>query len=86
LIDRVTDGVLVHDANGIVAEINQQACLSIGWTREQLLGKNIGQLPVQFDVEWNSRQWALAQAGDMTVVRATRQDVNDGIRVLDARF
>jgi PAS domain S-box-containing protein len=86
LIDRVTDGVLVHDADGTIVEINQQACLSIGWARERLLGKKIGELPAQFDGDWNSRLWSLAQAGDMAIVRAVRQDVSDGMRILDARF
>jgi PAS domain S-box-containing protein len=86
LVDKVADGVVVHDSSGIILEINQQACLSMGGTRERLLGKHIGTLPVHFDGDWNSRRWSETQAGDMTVVRMTRHEGNDGTRTLDTRF
>ena len=38
-VDHATDGFFVHDAaTGAVVEVNQQACTSLGYTREELIG------------------------------------------------
>jgi two-component system cell cycle sensor histidine kinase/response regulator CckA len=38
-VDHATDGFLVHDGEtGAVVEVNQQACASLGYTREELIG------------------------------------------------
>ena len=38
-VDHATDGFFVHDAaTGAVVEVNQQACTSLGYTRDELIG------------------------------------------------
>jgi len=38
-VDHATDGFFVHDGQtGAVVEVNQQACSSLGYTREELIG------------------------------------------------
>jgi PAS domain S-box-containing protein len=38
-VDHATDGFFVHDGvTGAVVEVNQQACTSLGYTREELIG------------------------------------------------
>ncbi|HEU4726703.1 MAG TPA: ATP-binding protein [Kofleriaceae bacterium] len=38
-VDHATDGFFVHDgATGAVVEVNQQACTSLGYAREELIG------------------------------------------------
>jgi PAS domain S-box-containing protein len=38
-VDHATDGFFVHDAvTGAVVEVNQQACSSLGYTRDELIG------------------------------------------------
>jgi hypothetical protein len=38
-VDHATDGFFVHDgATGAVVEVNQQACASLGYTRDELIG------------------------------------------------
>jgi len=38
-VDHATDGFFVHDGGtGAVVEVNQQACASLGYTREELIG------------------------------------------------
>lgn len=86
LIEGLTDEFIVHDESGRLLEVNRQACLNMGQTRDVLLTTNICQLPVRFDGDWNANTWALAQAGDMTTVRATRHDAKEGVRIIDARF
>jgi PAS domain S-box-containing protein len=41
-VDHATDGFFVHDAaTGAVIEVNQQACVSLGYTRDELIGASI---------------------------------------------
>jgi len=38
-VDHATDGFFVHDGTtGVVVEVNQQACASLGYTRDELIG------------------------------------------------
>jgi two-component system cell cycle sensor histidine kinase/response regulator CckA len=46
-VDHATDAFFLHDDQGIVRDVNQQACDSLGYGREELMGMS----PVQFDPE-----------------------------------
>jgi PAS domain S-box-containing protein len=45
-VDHATDGLFLHDCRGRIVDVNRQACESLGYTREELIGK----LPSDFDV------------------------------------
>lgn len=38
LVDQAVDGIFVCDEQGILVDVNRQACESLGYTREELLG------------------------------------------------
>jgi len=44
-VDHATDAFFLHDATGVILDVNRQACASLGYTREEL----IGQTPSVFD-------------------------------------
>ncbi|HEY2415361.1 MAG TPA: PAS domain S-box protein [Pirellulaceae bacterium] len=46
-VDHATDAFFLHDEQGIVRDVNKQACDSLGYSRGELLGMN----PMQFDPE-----------------------------------
>src|SRR6185436_6972738 len=39
-VDHATDAFFLHDENGIVRDVNQQACDSLGYARDELIGIN----------------------------------------------
>jgi len=45
--DQVTDAFYLHDEHGTIVDVNQQACESLGYSREEL----IGMMPEQFDAD-----------------------------------
>jgi PAS domain S-box-containing protein len=47
-VDHATDGFFLQAAGGMIVDINRQACESLGYSREEL----IGQLPSFFDPDW----------------------------------
>jgi len=44
-VDHATDGLFLHDSRGRIVDVNQQACDSLGYAREELIGMD----PSQFD-------------------------------------
>jgi PAS domain S-box-containing protein len=38
-VDHATDAFLLHDDRGVILDVNQQACESLGYSREELVGK-----------------------------------------------
>jgi PAS domain S-box-containing protein len=38
LVDHATDAIFLHDEDGIVLDVNRQACEALGYTREELIG------------------------------------------------
>src|SRR5438552_1771086 len=44
-VDHATDAFFLQDEHGVILDVNRQACASLGYTREELVGKT----PVDFD-------------------------------------
>jgi|GEM_PF-358008 len=44
-VDHATDAFFLQDDGGVILDVNRQACASLGYTREELVGKT----PVDFD-------------------------------------
>ena len=82
LFEGSPDAIFVEDFNGNVLDINPAACHLHGLTREELLGKNVGDLvPRNHAKGWREisrRSWkadcsrSRGQAGRMTDMRASR--------------
>lgn len=47
-VDHATDGFFLQAAGGMIVDINRQACESLGYSREELMG----QFPSFFDLDW----------------------------------
>lgn len=46
-VDHATDAFYLHDEGGVVLDVNNQACLSLGYSREELIGMS----PFEFDAK-----------------------------------
>ncbi|MDW8326373.1 MAG: PAS domain S-box protein [Anaerolineales bacterium] len=75
LIDQSPDAILVADANHFIIEANQQACLLLGYRREELLQRQMRHLiPVE---DWNSFQTQLnLNNGALRERRMLRRDTS----------
>jgi len=51
LVEHASDGFVIHDAEGRLLEVNQQTCDSLGYMREELLGMNVFDIELDFDIE-----------------------------------
>jgi PAS domain S-box-containing protein len=52
-VDHATDIFMLHDEDGNVLDVNRNACESLGYSRDELIGKT----PFFFDLELNAGTW-----------------------------
>ena len=53
-VDHATDALFLHDDQSIVLDVNRQACESLGYSRDELIGKH----PREFDVGLDEQSMA----------------------------
>jgi PAS domain S-box-containing protein len=58
-VDHATDAFFLHDEQGIVRDVNEQACESLGYTRDEIIGMH----PMQFDPELTRERMEHIAAG-----------------------
>ena len=52
-----TDALFVHDDQGRFVDVNRQACISLGYTREELLAKTVFDIELNFNLESAKANW-----------------------------
>jgi two-component system, cell cycle sensor histidine kinase and response regulator CckA len=57
LVEQAAEAMFVHDFDGRFLEVNQQACRSLGYTREELLGMSVTDVEQDFDLPAAQAQW-----------------------------
>ncbi|MGF6755724.1 PAS domain S-box protein [Paraburkholderia sp. GAS42] len=67
LVDHATDAIFLYDEEGIVLDVNRQACEALGYTREELVGMRSCQF--DHDITPEKTQWIrrrLREVGSVT--------------------
>ncbi|WP_172969673.1 PAS domain S-box protein [Rhodanobacter sp. T12-5] len=75
-VDQAADAMFVHDAAGRLTDVNRQACVALGHTREQLLRLDLSQVMQGFDLPRARQAWQEMQPGQLLTqqVRLRRRD------------
>jgi PAS domain S-box-containing protein len=50
LVEHASDGFFVHDSDGRLLDVNQHACNCLGYSREELLSRNITDIDVELTI------------------------------------
>lgn len=51
LVEQAVDGIFVCDEDGLLVDVNRQACESLGFSREELLSMNLVDICIGLDIE-----------------------------------
>ncbi len=63
LAEQASEAFFVHDFNGRFVEVNDRACKSLGYTREELLTMSVPDVEQDFDLQSAQAEWVKIQPG-----------------------
>jgi PAS domain S-box-containing protein len=64
MLEQAVDAVFVHDKTGRVLDVNRKACQSLGYSREELLAKSIGDIDPEAIQAGKHELWDKILAGE----------------------
>ena len=64
LVDHATDAIFLHDEHQIVRDVNRQACESLGYRREELIGLHPREFDVGLDAQGFGRVGKRVRSGE----------------------
>ncbi len=76
LLDTATDAFFLYDLNGKFLDVNNQACQSLGYTRDELLTMSVSDIGVESDSKYPNLTWKGLKDGETIQVEGihTRKD------------
>jgi PAS domain S-box-containing protein len=77
LVDHATDAFFLHGEQGTILDVNRQACESLGYSREELIGMTTLDFDVDVDPTFVERIWERLAAGEI-IAFDTRHRRKDG--------
>jgi PAS domain S-box-containing protein len=81
IVNNISDGVFIHDAAGTILDCNEEACRSLGYSLEELLGENLALIDAANPPEQIAERMAeILQTGSK--IFDTEHLRKDGSRVL----
>ena len=63
LVEEAADAFFLHDFQGRFLEVNRRACVSLGYTRDELLRMSVPDVDLDFDLPRAQREWAKIEPG-----------------------
>jgi PAS domain S-box-containing protein len=85
-VDHATDALLVHDEQGVVLDVNQQACASLGYTREELIGMHPRVFNPAIDAAAHQRVRERLEAGDRFSFETTHRRKDGTVFSVEVRL
>jgi len=64
IMEQAADAVIMHDQTGRILDVNQKACQCLGYSREELLAKSIGDLDPEAIQAGKHELWGKILAGE----------------------
>jgi PAS domain S-box-containing protein len=73
VVEQAADGFFVHDLDGRLVDVNDEACRGLGYPREELLSKSMAELVSESDAEGLSKCWKALEPGQSRTLEATQR-------------
>jgi len=62
-VEQAADPIVLHDFTGRILEVNRQACLTLGYTREELLSLRVFDIETDYDLTKAQAVWSKMEPG-----------------------
>ena len=74
LVDQAGDAFFTLDYEGTIHDVNQRACLNLGYSRKELLGMNISEVDIETDPEQHRQEfWEPLERGEHVTFEGTHR-------------
>jgi len=86
LTECLPDDFFLHDERGFFVDVNERACLSLGYTREELLRMNVGDISVARGRGDREEVWRRAQPGNVITLQSLHRRKDGSIFPVEVRI
>lgn len=86
LVEQAGDAFFVHDFEGKFIEVNQQACDTLGYSKEELLKLSVTDVEMDFDLKSVKKEWAKIEAGINFTLYGNQRRKDGTIFPVEVRF
>jgi PAS domain S-box-containing protein len=73
LVEQAADAIFVHDLEGNFVDVNRQACESLGYERDELLGMSVADVETEYAPGSLQRLWAQISSGSPRTLEGTHR-------------
>ena len=86
LVEQAADAVFVHDFDGRFITVNRQACESLGYTRDELLGMSVTDVELDFDLRGAQDVWARVETEQPFTISGHQRRKDGSVFPVEVRF
>lgn len=72
-LEGTLDAFIVHDIDGRILDVNRQACVSLGYTREELLNLTVTDIEKDLDIDAARNAWAAIKLNGSALMRGQQR-------------
>ena len=80
------DAMYIHDHNGNIIDVNQQACISVGYSKEELLNMNVTDLEQDFDLASAQAVWISIELGERKILFGHQRSKDGSLFPVEVHF
>jgi len=85
-IEQAADAIFIHDFTGRIIEVNRRGVLSLGYTHEELLGMNVFDIEVDFDLPGAQAEWRKIEPGKQYLIRGHHRRKDGSVFPVELSF
>lgn len=86
LVNQASDAFFVHDFEGKFIEVNQQACDSLGYSKEEMLKLSVTDVEMDFDLKSAKKEWAKIESGNKFTLSGNQKRKDGTVFPVEVRF
>ncbi|WP_111708693.1 PAS domain S-box protein [Lutibacter citreus] len=86
LVEQASDAYFVHNYNGNFVDVNERACKSLGYTRQELLTMNVADIETNFNLNKAQLEWAKTKQNAPSIFYGNHKNKNGSSFPVEINF
>ncbi len=85
LVEHASDALFLHNHDGVILDVNQQACESLGYAREELLDLPFAAVETRLGLPELRQHWAEAESGKPVLLQGAQRRKDGSVFPVEVR-